>query len=504
MTSTKLSNVRPDFESLVADLRAGLGSYDSWEDILPFAAGTAMIDFVSAIGTMLNYSVEKAAQEANFDTQGLDSSTYRVARMLGVNPSRRYPARVVVDLIVNSTVSSIPRYSQFQVDGIDYYNSEPITVAVGSGISVQNVALFQGTIEQKRFVGSGEAYQVLRFGGDFTVSDHFINVRVGSTEFTRVKHPLWMTIDEETDPFWDTTLPDGSVQLVFGNEQFGTIPEVGSQILVTYAETLGTGGNTPESNLDVSLVDTVPGISALTGVSKSAGLGGTPSGGKDADSPEDLKWTAPRLYAAGDRAVRRDDWRALMIDWEEADIVDAGVWGEHEERFVGTGCFGPFNMNVVYICPLLLEGTIDNVYVGDDILGDPVYQDKSNDLILFMDDKKYVNSNLILRTPEGLGIHLDVSVYVFTGVQVDYITTTLTTALNALFSRRKGALGATYQRTDITDVIQSYSQVDYCRINSIKHDIESVLTEVDTIVMSKLQFATLENLTLTVQTTERN
>lgn len=503
MPETKLSNVRPDFESLVEDLRSGLGAYDSWEDILPFSAGTAMIEFMAAIGTMLNYSIEKAAQEQNFDTMGIDSSVYRLARTLGVNPNRRYPASVVVSFTVDATAAVIPKYTQFQVDGIDYYNYEEITINPSVGASVDNITLYQGTINTKRYVGTGKAYQVIRFGQNFTASEHFVSVRVGAVEFTRVKHPLWMTVDNETNPFWDTTLPDGSVQLVFGNEEFGTIPEVGSQIFITYAETLGSEANTPESGLRVSLIDTVTGISNLVGTSKTALGGGTPQGGKDADSVDDLKWQAPRLYAAGERAVRREDWRALIISWIEADIIDASVWGEHEERFTGSGCLGPFNMNVVYICPLLSAGTLHAIPVSD-TNGNTVNIDKTPDLLAYLEDRKYVNSTVVIRHPEEFPVDLDISVFVFTGVQVDFITSTITTALNKLFSKRRGALGSTHQASDITDVIKSFSQVDYCVINSIKVQVDNTLTTVDKVVLSKIQYAKLNNLNITVQTTERS
>lgn len=502
MPSSKLSNVRPDFESLVADLKSGLGSYESWEDILPFAAGTAMIDFMAAIGTMLNYSIEKAAQEQNFDTLGIDSSAYRLARTLGVNASRRQPATVKVSFTADATIDTIPKYTQFQVDGIDYYNADDITLQIGNGVTATDIPLYQGTINTRRYVGTGKAYQVLRFSQNFTASEHFISVVVGAVEFTRVKHPLWMTVDGETNPFWDTTLPDGSVQLVFGNEEFGTIPEVGSQIYVTYAETLGSEGNTPESGLRVSLVDTIAGISGLSGTSNTAADGGVPSGGRDADTVDDLKWSAPRLYAAGDRAVRREDWRALIIKWPEIEVVDASVWGEHEERFISPDCISPFNMNVVYVCPLLTEGVLSAVPtdVGG---GQQITANKTADLLTYLEDKKYVNSTVVVREPEQLEIDLDINVYVFTGVQADYIESTVTTALNTLFSRRRGALGADHRPSDIINLIKSYPQVDYCIINSIKHDIDGILTAVDIISLSNTQFAQLRSLSITVQTTER-
>ncbi len=211
MSDNKISNVKPDFDDLVEGLNTSLQTKDAWTDLLPFSGGSALVDFMAAVGTMLNYSIERAVQELNFDTAELDYSKYSNARSIGVVPNRRTPASVLCTLTIDGT-GSIPAYTQFQIDGIPFYND--VAVIHGGGLTdVPNVKLYQGEVNVKRFVGTGEQYQTLVFGSGFTVGEQFVEVTVGGLEFARQKLPLWDT--ESTSVFQDRTKPDGAVACIW-------------------------------------------------------------------------------------------------------------------------------------------------------------------------------------------------------------------------------------------------------------------------------------------------
>ena len=132
---TKLSQVNVDFAALVEQLRNRLGNYDSWVDLLESSTGQTLIEFLAGIGTTLHYSIERGVQEATgFETSLLDSSVYSLSRFLGINPKRKISAKTQVDLRLESSLSAnftIPPYSQFDIEGKQFYNPDSIIFLAG-------------------------------------------------------------------------------------------------------------------------------------------------------------------------------------------------------------------------------------------------------------------------------------------------------------------------------------------------------------------------------------
>lgn len=501
MAENKISNVHPDFSDLVANLEAVFKEHPEWETIYPFTAVGAFIDSLAAIGTMWNYSIEKAVQESFSDTAVLPSSHYQIARMLGASIHRNSPASVTCNLVVSGN-GSIPQYTQFQVDGVPFYNAEQIIFPAGNDRIVEGVVLHQGTIVRKRFLATGKAYQTLVIGENFTTSEHFISVRVGTTNYVRQKEPLWYK--KSDNPFWDQTRPDGSTQLVFGNGEYGNMPESGATISVTYAECLGADGNSPSAELDVQLLTVLSGITALTGITL-ADSRGTPAGGKSYESAEDMQYAGPRRFAANSLAVRRQDWETLCLEFPLTDVVDATTWGEHEERFISGNPPSPINMNVVHVCPLLSSSTLDSVQTGMTSGGAPILKDLTQDFKEYIESLGYVMSTIVVREPKVLEVGFDVQVFVASGSVVQSTSSAVTQAFNKFFSRKRGALGATYYQSDLIKVVQSISGVDYSIISNITTTDPEVgtTTAVNQISLLKNQYATVGNINISVLTTQR-
>ena len=329
---TKLSQVNVDFVALVEQLRNRLGNYDSWIDLLESSTGQTIIEFLAGIGTTLHYSIERGSQEATgFETSLLDSSVYSLSRFLGINPKRKISAKTTVNLTLESPLSAnftIPQYSQFDIEGKQFYNPDSVRFLAGVAV-VEDVTLKQGSVVKGSVVTSSDPVQSFTFSSGFAASDDVMDVDILGDFYERERRSLWGY--SSTDKvFLEETLIDGSVRLQFGDGIFGVSPPVDQSINILYVETDGASSNVATSNLDVRLTSPVTVSGNLVKVEGSSTT--SINGGRNQQSPEQLRIISPRLFAAGGQAVRRQDYQAIATEFPDREIIDSIVWGEYEER----------------------------------------------------------------------------------------------------------------------------------------------------------------------------
>ena len=123
-----LAFVRPDYESIKQQLQSRLIEKGSWKDLIQAGVGETLLEFIASIGAFSQLSIQRSLQESMLDTARLTSSVYTIARMLGVHINRKTPAKVEVTLTGDGTYMQIPRYSQFEIAGVPYFNRTAITM----------------------------------------------------------------------------------------------------------------------------------------------------------------------------------------------------------------------------------------------------------------------------------------------------------------------------------------------------------------------------------------
>jgi hypothetical protein len=122
---------------------------------------------------------------------------------------------------------------------------------------------------------------------------------------------------------------DETVTIRFGDGVNGAIPGSGSVILVRYIKSSGLSGNIYAASKVTTLNSTV--YDELGVVVENISVSNTDTflGGDDAESTEEIKYEAPRVFATGDRFVTRSDFVAGLENY--AGIATANAWGENEE-----------------------------------------------------------------------------------------------------------------------------------------------------------------------------
>ena len=290
----------------------------------------------------------------------MDSSVLALSRLQGVNPTRKVSAKVTVDLELSearSVQASINHYSQFTIDGELFYN--PSTITFSPGVSTKSgVTLREGRVVRGSITFGPPPYEKFRFSKDFEASDDVMSVIVGTDSYTRETRSLW-GYDSDDHVFLEETLIDGSVRLTFGDGQFGVNPTSGSEGIVTYIVTKGSLGNNAKSDLSVRLNDVIVVAGRDTSVTGTTTT--SVSDGRDQQSASQMRSTSPRIFAAGDRAIRRQDFRVVARQFTDRALIDGISWGEHEINSTDNT-----NMNVIHVAVLPKElKSYDHEWTGD-------------------------------------------------------------------------------------------------------------------------------------------
>lgn len=143
----QLSTVKPDFASLLLQLQLYLQTKETWIDLQTSATGETLMEMMSAVGAFNQFGIESALRETSLLHARRDSSIYAITRMLGVRIHRKSPASVGVDLIRTDTSTSIviPRFTQFSINGQDYFSRNPLSFARNAANAAE--LLFYGVVK---------------------------------------------------------------------------------------------------------------------------------------------------------------------------------------------------------------------------------------------------------------------------------------------------------------------------------------------------------------------
>ncbi len=333
-----LSEVGVDFEELFQQLQSDVTNRnEAWKDLSVSGTGQTLLEYIAGIGTLIHFNTERGIQETFLDTALVPTSIRSAARMLGTNPRRVISARTTADIVLNETFSessvTVPALSSFSINGQDFYNPSQLTFPAGIN-TLSEVELEQGLITTETFIGNGQNRQIFQLKtSNFQINENLMVVTVDGVPYTRERRSLFQ-YDPNDTVFLELTMPDGSVLIVFGDSEHGTPPANGSTILVTYAVSNGLLANNAKSGLPVALLARVPEPAPRNGYigldpAQAITLSGIVAGAS-AEPVESLRFTAPRLHAAVERAIIRQDYRATSIAFTFTDIADARVWGERE------------------------------------------------------------------------------------------------------------------------------------------------------------------------------
>ena len=317
-----LNVTRLEFEGIKDNLKIFLQSQDELSDYN--FSHSSMNIILDALSYATHYNALYAKQALNetfLDTALIRSSVVSRAKELNYIPRQYTPSRVEVDISItvpNTDISTefiIPKYTRFNGDKngatIPFVtnNQYTLTTRVGDVYS-GTIILYQGVTYYDEYTFSSNEMGALSLTPENVWTDSIVvEVLPFSGASTKtIFSPLESIITATSESniyFWEENY-DGDIEIKFGDGVLGTALESGNVIEITSIYTLGAEGNGTTS---FNAAQTINGISLSSIVVTNT----LPSKyGTDRESIDSIKLLAPKNYAAQDRLVTVQDFKAYI------------------------------------------------------------------------------------------------------------------------------------------------------------------------------------------------
>lgn len=462
-----LSTAQPDYEQINEQLTAYLSSKESWASAGNSKTGTLLIEAISAVGAYDQYSVWAAVNETTLENAVLPQSIYCNNLFLGNRLTRVTPAQLqasVQNTDFSKTYIEVPRYTQFKIEGIDYFNREAIIF--DSESMQQEVTLYQGSVRFQTFTSSGLSYQsyVLESDTAFSISDTDILCYVGNTAWERTTEALF-TKSGDANVFYENSTQDGKVKILFGDGTYGAVPTANENLTFIYVVSNGASGNGTAVSQRVSSPDFV----TLVGETLT-----NPSGGGDPLTIDYYKQLGSQSAASNGRAITRNDIKAIVCKFPG--IIDCNVYCQAE--------IAPLDKDWMNVIGLL-------------ILTDETFNEYSwKNLVSYLQEVGIPGFQYKRFDAEQVSLDIQATFYLKKGASLTECQGKLETAIRQYMKLKVGCLGRSFYKSDLDDIAFSVlpTEIDY---------VEKASPAVN-LILNKNQYIVLSNLSVSCKYSERD
>ena len=312
-TSKDYAAIRDDMISRISDF------LPEWTSRDPADFGIVLIELFAYMGDILNYYIDRSANEAFMTTASQRDSVLYLARLLGYNPTTVVASSVTLTF-TNPTDAAIvvPAGTQIATSAsttggtqiIFETNSEvtvPAKVSTVNGTATVVATQGETKVEELGPASTGEINQVRELTFSPLIRNS-INIVAGSSAFTEVAY----LIDYNNyDPVFSVyTNASGSSFVLFGDGVSGRIPSTSATITATYRVGGGEIGN-----VGIGLIKSI--IKSSVALTNFSGLTVTnltaATGGAEEETTDSIRVNAPNSLRALNRAVSLADYSALTV-----------------------------------------------------------------------------------------------------------------------------------------------------------------------------------------------
>lgn len=336
MANRKITTTELEFDQIKTNLKEFLKGQSEFQDYDFEGSALSVLLDILAYNTHYNALYNNLAVNESFlDSASKRSSVVSLAKNLGYIPKSATASTATVDVVVRNTATTpitltLPKYSQFntQIDGTTYtfYNVGEVTTTIsGSTYTFSNLQIRQGTpLSFKYEVTSSTKYIIPN--PDVDLSTLSVRVQESATStvfetFNRVEGIIGVT---GTSPVYFIKEIEGELyEVYFGDDSIGKKLQNGN--IVTF-EYMVTDKDIPNGARLFSYQG-----SSLLGGTVSVETRAVASGGSEQEDIESIRYNAPKMFAAQDRAVTIEDYRTIIAaNFANADSIN--VWGgeDHE------------------------------------------------------------------------------------------------------------------------------------------------------------------------------
>ena len=397
MAANKKINITElDFDAIKANLKTFLQGQSEFSDYDFEGSGLSVLLDILAYNTHYNALYDNlAVNELFLDSAVKRNSVVSLAKMLGYTPRSAKCATADVNINIGTisagpSVVVIPAFSPFSttIDGktFTFYNRDPLS-ATGPSTNYQilNARITEGEFLSFRFtVAANTRYIIPNANVDLETLRVRVQENATSSEFnTYTQSTSLVEADSATRVYWVKEIDDGLYELVFGDGVIGTALSSGNVINLDYmvsnldaangARVFQYSGSPPTSNATTSVYVVNPA-----------------NGGSSPEDVQSIKFNAPKMYAAQNRAVTTDDYKTIIYN-QFAEAKSVSVWGGEDNN--------PPTYGKTYVCIRPKSATkLTN-------------QQKTDIITTILANKNVVSVTPEILDPEYLNIALNVTVY---------------------------------------------------------------------------------------------
>ena len=321
-----------DFDSIKANLKTFLQGQSEFSDYDFEGSGLSVLLDILAYNTHYNgVYTNLAVNESFLDSASKRASVVSLAKMLGYVPRSAKCATATVNASISAPTSNpstvtLPANQAFNtsIDGQSYtfYNRSAVTVArnTAGNYNFSNLEIVEGTpLQYKYTVAAGLRYIVPNANLDIATLTVRVQENANSDLFEVYTRAEALTdVTSVTKVYFIKEIDDGLYEISFGDGVLGHALDNGNVVTLDYFV----------SSLDApnSAFNFTYGGTSLLGSTLSVTTLSRASGGAASEDINSIKFNAPRMYAAQNRAVTPDDYKAIILS-QFPDAASVAVWG---------------------------------------------------------------------------------------------------------------------------------------------------------------------------------
>lgn len=326
-----------DFDTIKSNLKDFLQAQDQFTDYDFEGSGFSVLLDVLAYNTHYNaYLANMLVNEMFLDSAVKRSSAVSLAKLIGYTPRSTRSARALLNLVVNNPTGSpssitLEKNTPFTVslDGtaFTFYNLEAKTInRENDSYNFNSVEVVEGTPFSVTFVSSNpgpdEKFVIPSSTIDtttlvVTVQDSVTNT---TTDVYTITNDTTL-LDSTSKVFFLEENSSEQYQIYFGDDIISKKLSVGNIVTVSFQNSSGTLANSSNLTTQSFTTTSIAGSSDITITTVT-----NPTGGSDKETIGSIRFNAPRVAAAKNRAVTAADYQAIVSsEFTEAESVS--VWG---------------------------------------------------------------------------------------------------------------------------------------------------------------------------------
>ncbi len=455
-----------DYAALREDMLALIPNYaPGWTNRDPSDFGMVLVELFAYMGDLLNYYIDRSANEAFITTASQRDNVLQLANLLSYVPTSRTASTVTLTF-QNSTGAAItvPALTQVATTTISsatssqivFETNDAVTVPakVGSTNGSATVTATQGvtittegpTDPSGNGVGTsdGSVNQTFQLAEN-PVINNSIEVVINGVNYTQVQY----LIDYNSfDPvFSATTNAAGTTFITFGDNVSGRIPPNGAKVYATYRVGGGIEGNVASNTVKFVLTNAVSGLS-VSNQDISVSGDGAAKGGADAESTDDIRINAPKSVRTLNRAVSLRDYAELCIQV-------SGVAKSISVADVYTSV-------TVYFAPFGDKGV-----QTDGVTPSTVFNNLKTSVLDYLVDRVPANTTVTLQPPSYVPIDLNISITVLPQYKQSLVQSAVEETVLLLLDFANVSFADRITIQDIMTAISSVNGVAYANITKL-------------------------------------